>query len=725
MQTATNDQTGETAVLVNGQWQKADRIASNDKGQKAYLVGGQWMADDGGKAEKPATGSIGRAAGLATRAVGPVAAGAAAGALMGAPLGGVGAIPGAAAGAGAATLLQIADSMLGTNYLEQAMDKLGLPRPETGGEQVVSDVMRGVAGGAGAAGVGQVLSQSTRPVVQSVGQTLTSNLGTQMAADAAASGASGVTRELGGGQTAQLVAGLAGGIAAPAVTQRVMNAPHNVLANSVQKSEAKPFSTEGNRLAADTGIDLTLGARTGNKQVLGLENAARQYGQTADRVQDIDIKIANQAIKRVETIADTISKRKLDPATIGTAIEDTVKGAANKLDSLRDSNAGRDYGVVRQIAGDRPVITMTSFTAELRKLVDEYSNVAGSDAQKVVSQAKAALSKVTESKRPGPWQTTLASTAPTTEAATNPINDAMRSRRFYGAASRGSANVFEDIAPDLNRMIGGRLFRAINDDFDGAATNADGALRKALDTANTNYRKASQSIEFLEKSTLGKLVGEDIADAALSGARMSTTPGEAVINKLMASHPSSRKTAVEILQRWNPELAKDVRSFVLRDALDKGMSLPPSQRGASQVPISFNRFVSALQGDKVSFHKQLESYGFAPKEIKDVMDTVQAMVRAGDRTGYNFSGTNVQKENLEMAGAMGQAAMGNIKGAATKMLAIGGKMFGLNKIADAMATREGREALRTVASPKATPQAVFAAMSTLGEDTNTAQPKEQ
>ena len=721
MQTATNPQTGETAVLVGGAWKKAEQIAANDKGEKAYLVEGSWLTDNGGAASKP-TGSLTRAAGLATRAVGPIAAGAAAGAAIGAPIGGVGAIPGAIAGAGAAGITQIVDSVLGTNYLERGMDALGLPRPETSGERITSDVMRGMASGGASAGVGQTMQAAKNPVVQEIGKTLTQSLGLQTAANIGASGASSITREAGGGPGAQLAAGLVAGVAAPAAVQGVVNAPRNALANSIRKSDAKPFATEGERLANTTGMELSLGQRTGNRQVLGLESAARQYGPTADRVQDIDVNVANQAIRRVTKIADDISKNKPDPSTLGTQIQDTVKAAANKIDLIRDQSAAKDYGQVRALAGDRPVITMNNFVGELRKLVDEYQNVAGSDAQKIVSQATAALAKVTEKVAPTQGGKVLSVAgeqiipgAPGgSQTVANTVSDAMRSRRFYGAASRGSANVFEDIAPDMNRTIGARLFSAINKDFDESAVNAGGELRKALDTANGNYAKYSQSLEFLEKSTLGKLVGDDLADAAFSRQSMNTTSGEAIINKITSSHPSTRKASIEILQRWNPQLAKDVRAFVLRDALDKGMSIPPSSKGASQVPLSFNKFISALQGEKVGFEKQLDSYGFSGKEIQDIKDTVGAMMRAGDKTGYNFSNTEVLRQNMEIIGAVGDAAKGNLAGVASKALSIGGKVLGLNKIADGMATAQGRAALRTIVSRKPTPQALAAAYSTLG-----------
>lgn len=63
MQTATNPQTGETAVLIDGSWQKAEKTAANDKGEKAYFVGGKWLSDTSPvktaqPSEKPVTLSV-------------------------------------------------------------------------------------------------------------------------------------------------------------------------------------------------------------------------------------------------------------------------------------------------------------------------------------------------------------------------------------------------------------------------------------------------------------------------------------------------------------------------------------------------------------------------------------------------------------------------------------------------------------------------------------------
>lgn len=702
MQTATNPETGETVVLVGSTWHKVDSVATNNQGEKAFLVRGKWLSGDG-EADLP---PVRQQRDLGTDLVRQVGLTARAG------IEGVAALP---------NMVGDALGLRSTEAVRQGLTRIGLPEPENATERVSQDVAGALAGMGGVAKVAQAASPSG-PVGQAVARTLHEALGMQSAATGAAAGAAGTTREMGGGPGSQLAAGLAAGVAAPYAAQRVAQAPANFLAQRVRRAEQTPFAQEGARLREATGIDLSPGQSTGSKLVLGLENTARQFGPTADRVQDIDARIAKQAIARIEGLADRMSTRNADPETLGGAIQTTVTNAARHIDNLRDKSAATDYGRVRELAGDQPVIKLQNFADELRKMIDEYQNVAGADAQKITAQARAALARVTGQVTPQAAPGAIVNQAgqPLVQGAPavtgtipNTIGEAMKSRSFYGKASRGAANVFEDIAPNLNRTIGARLFRAVNDDFDDAAANANGELRAALDNANRNYRRHTQSLEYLQKSALGKLVGEDIADAAFSGASLNTTAGETVVQRLATAAPSTRKAAVDILERWNPDVAKDLRANVLRQALDKAMSIPPSQRGASQVPISFNRFISALQGDKASFDKQLQSYGFRNEDIADIKDTVAAMLRAGDRTGYNASGTHVQSQNMEIASAVGAGMMGNVKAAATKALTIAGKQIGLNQIASAMETPAGREAIRTLSAPKASPQAVAAAFATV------------
>jgi hypothetical protein len=97
--------------------------------------------------------------------------------------------------------------------LNDVMSAAGLPRPENGTERVVQDAASSVAGAGSMLGAGKVLANSAGPVSQGVGEMLTTGPALQMTSAAAGAGASGVTRESGGGAGAQVAAGLVGSVA--------------------------------------------------------------------------------------------------------------------------------------------------------------------------------------------------------------------------------------------------------------------------------------------------------------------------------------------------------------------------------------------------------------------------------------------------------------------------------------------------------------------------------
>ena len=166
-------------------------------------------------ATPPQGNNFARQLGIAARAAGPIAAGTAAGAAMGAPLAGVGAIPGAAAGATAAAILQLVDKLGGTDYLEKAMDALGLPKAESPAERVFSDVAGTMAGAAGVSKGAEVLSKGASPTVQRMLQALGERQGLQIGMAGSSALGSGLARESGAGPLGQTAAGLASGIAVP------------------------------------------------------------------------------------------------------------------------------------------------------------------------------------------------------------------------------------------------------------------------------------------------------------------------------------------------------------------------------------------------------------------------------------------------------------------------------------------------------------------------------
>ncbi len=114
---------------------------------------------------------------------------------------------------------------------------------QTPTERVSSDIQRALAGTAGSMGMAGPLAAPAAgqaPTAQNlIAQSMQANPGMQMASSATGAGASGVTREMGGGQGAQLAAGLIGGMAPP-----LLQSGGNLLAQTV-KNVIKPITKSG------------------------------------------------------------------------------------------------------------------------------------------------------------------------------------------------------------------------------------------------------------------------------------------------------------------------------------------------------------------------------------------------------------------------------------------------------------------------------------------------
>jgi hypothetical protein len=103
-------------------------------------------------------------------------------------------------------------------------DELGLPQPKSARERMVGDVARTMAGIAVPVGAGAAAARNTTGVTQAVARTLAANPTQQLVSAAGAGAAGGYARETGGNDVTQLVASVAGGLAAPAAVGGVQRA---------------------------------------------------------------------------------------------------------------------------------------------------------------------------------------------------------------------------------------------------------------------------------------------------------------------------------------------------------------------------------------------------------------------------------------------------------------------------------------------------------------------
>ncbi|WP_395652621.1 hypothetical protein [Brevundimonas sp.] len=123
-------------------------------------------------------------------------------------------------------------------------DILGLPQPETGTERVVGDVSRAISGTGGMMKLAGGLTPTSN-IGRNVATSLSANAPTQLAGAVGAGGASGLTREAGGGEVAQMLAGLGGGVVGGALVspkpiglskEQLQNINKDKLLNTAQKA---------------------------------------------------------------------------------------------------------------------------------------------------------------------------------------------------------------------------------------------------------------------------------------------------------------------------------------------------------------------------------------------------------------------------------------------------------------------------------------------------------
>jgi hypothetical protein len=259
-------------------------------------------------------------------------------------------------------------------------------------ERVAGNVGRAVSGGGSSVAVGNMLSRSAAPVAQGIGNVMQANPGMQVASAVTGAGASGITREAGGGTGAQVAAGLIGGVAPPIVstgTQLLTNVSKNALrpltksgqqqiASDILKSNADDAATAANNLRNATeiipGSARTTGEASKDIGLLALEKGIRgknaaEFGQriseqnsarqaalskvagtkadiaNAQKARDAatgpmrDAAIANSGTVKVSQVRDTIDSLLTTPAGKRETVSSVLKWAKETIGDEADAAA--------------------------------------------------------------------------------------------------------------------------------------------------------------------------------------------------------------------------------------------------------------------------------------------------------------------------------------------------------------------------------------------------
>lgn len=437
--------------------------------------------------------------------------------------------------------------------------------------------------------------------------------------------------------------------------------PHNIVARSVQKSQQTPFAKRGELLAREMGDDFAFspGQLSGNRGQLMVEGLARQHPASADKVMQFDTRQAQTAVKRLNKLLTSIDDRGMGGIQTGQKVAETFKQATRQAVNARSKQAAADFGRVQELAGNNPVLDPNNVRATIKGLIDDFDVPGGGDATAtLVSRLRGVASELDK---------------PLTAQQTQ------RLLQVYGNAAKGTGQLFKDIDSAQQRMVAGRVFGALLDDLDDAASagGQGGAVAEALKLARDNYRANSAQIDDLGNSVLGRLFNGKYEQAP-----------EAIADKFLKMRPSEIKAATEVLASQDPGTVQAVKRHMLQSAMDSAI---PSASGTNAAGVMFSpaKFNSFIQKNADQFRA-----AFSPKEVVQVKRIYEGLQRVVDRAGMQGSQTGPLLMALDVA-------KGAFTMSPTSVARSGVAVLAPRHIATAMTTEQGRKALITLTQTSA------------------------
>jgi len=482
------------------------------------------------------------------------------------------------------------------------MDKIGLPKAENSTERVAEDVASGMAGAGGMVGLGKALTGGVSPIVQKIGEMLTTGAGTQVVSSGTGAAAAGVAREEGASPAKQMVAGIAGTLAPSVLSTSLAEATRRIVRGG---EDGRQRVSDNIQAFKDAGAGMpTVGQATETRGMRAIESGLSKTPGAAGRMIAKGEAEALGLSEKVDDMASSLATR-TGAAPAGMEIRGGLKRFAQQF----KDKAGSLYDELdTHIAPDSPVQVGRTAQAldELTALKPGAEAISGAMVNPKIAGWKAALAK-----------------------------DAQNGTLPYSAIKDLRSKVGEllsdsGLVADAPRAQLKRVYSALTDDMTEAARVAGPDAEKALSRANTYYAAGMKRIDDVLDPILKKTDPEDIYKAAISG----TNEGATTIRGVMKSLPEeSRKVvAATTLKR----LGKAVSSK--QDDLGEVFSPETFLTNWNKLtPDAKNSLFSALPGD---MRKDLDKIARVASNLRD-----------GSKVFANPSGTAQAATNQLTAGA--------------------------------------------------------------------------
>lgn len=541
------------------------------------------------------------------------------------------------------------------------LTRIGLPQEEGGTERVLGDMTKAVAGQGGILGLGRGLSNAAGPVVSRVGDLLKSQPALQVVSAGTGSGAAGATREGGGGQVAQLMAGLSGAILPSVVAS---GAPMTVRSLMRGGEEGRKRVADNIKLFDDAGYGTpTVGQASEGRLPRAIESGLSRTPGSAGRIISAGQKGAENLGGQVDDLSSGLSKG-ATATKAGAAIEGGIRKFVDRFKGEQEFLYGKlDQHIPK---GSRVDVSNTRTALEsLNADIPGAPNVSELFKNARIKGIQGALKADTESvsgvaSNLPAWQKQLLEQMPAVER-TATLNGLIDGRLPYEALKKlrtlvGNEISNATIASDVPRSKWKALYAALSQDLKLAADDAGPLATKAFDRANKYTAAGHKRIETYLDRVAGKDTAEKVFTAAVNPSEV--REGASTINAVMRSiEPKERDV---------------VRAAFLKRL---GTATAGRQDAAGEV---FSSETFLTNWNKISPEAKMTLFADAKGTLRGDLDKiakVAANLREGSKVFSNPSGTQQALSSQAMGGG---AFVALLTGHPSVAAAIGGAALTAN-----------------------------------------------
>ena len=466
--------------------------------------------------------------------------------------------------------------------LSNVMTAAGLPVPENATERVVQDATGAMAGTGGTVALGSALAKGGGAVAKGVSDLLTAGPGLQTVSAATGAGAAGATREGGGGEAAQLAAGVAGSL----LPSLALTAAQGAARRLMRGGEEGRQLAERNLAAFEAaGTTPTLGQATGGRTAQAIESMLSKTPGGAGVIAKKAQQQADEMASSVQRLSDDLAPN-ANATNAGEAIEKGVKlfkentksvqkklyakldknipegtpiAADNTLAALADLNAdiagapalskwfknariqGIEGGLKSDTGGIEAVLSRPGVRDQVTQMRSQLESEAARIAAANAERRQLGMTNLEAVPTPAEIQGKIESFLTQQIDSKLPYESIKKLRTLVGRELADNS-----LVADVPRSKWTALYSALSDDLGVAAKNAGPEAEKAWNRANKYTARIMGQLEEL-RPVVDRGTPEKIFSAATAGTAEGATTITRVINAL--PEKERREVAAAVLQR--------------------------------------------------------------------------------------------------------------------------------------------------------------------------------